>query len=176
LAFGILATLCRMTHAQGVPARIPAALDTTLAGTSIRLPDALHGKLAVLVLGFSRGSQAQVAAWGRRLVIDYAQSATVTYFQMPMLGGAPRLLRGMIEKSMGKDVPENERPHFLPVTEDDQPWRAVVHYNKSTGDDAYVLLVDGTGVVRWQTEGDATSMAYAELKQSLDKALAAGPQ
>jgi hypothetical protein len=37
-----------------------------------------------------------------------------------------------------------------------------------------VLLVDGTGAVRWQTEGEGSDAAYEELKKNL-KSLTAQP-
>jgi hypothetical protein len=55
-----------------------------------------------------------------------------------------------------------ERAHFLPVTQNEAGWLAATHYAKGT--DAYVLLVDGSGVVRWQTQGAVTDANYAELK------------
>jgi len=145
---------------------IPKTQGTTLSGTAVALPDALKGKVGVLVVGFSHASQGQVAAWGKRLTAEYGQSAGVMYFEVPMLAGAPKMLRGMIVKSMGKSVPEAERPHFLPMMEGEAAWRAVAHYDKP--DDAYVLLVDSTGMVHWQTEGDATDSAYAGLKQQVE--------
>jgi hypothetical protein len=147
-------------HAQ---AAIPQAHGTTLAGTAVALPDATKDKVGVLVIGFSHASQVQVAAWGRRLATDYGSSGGVAYFAIPMLAGAPKMLRGMIVKSMGKSVPEAEKPHFLPLTEDDKPWRAIAHYSKP--DDAYVLGVDQAGDVEWQTEGDASDAAYSALRK-----------
>jgi hypothetical protein len=145
---------------------IPKAQGTTLAGTPVTLPDTLKGKLGVLVVGFSHASQGQVEAWGRRLAKDYGQSAEVAYFEIPMLAGAPKMLRGMIVKSMSKSIPEAERPHFLPLMDGEPAWRAATHYSKP--DDAYVLLVTGDGTVEWQTEGDATDAAYAILKQQME--------
>jgi hypothetical protein len=154
-------------RAQDPPAHIPVAHGTTLAGTAVVLPDALKGKPAVLVLGFSHASQGQVESWGKRLGTDFGHSADVNYYEMPMLGDAPKLLRRMIIGSMGSSVPETGRSHFLPLTEDDKPWRTVAHYGKP--DDAYVLVVDGTGAVRWQTQGDATDTAYGAVEKELAK-------
>jgi len=145
---------------------IPKAQGTTLAGAAVTLPDALKGKVGVLVVGFSHASQGQVEAWGRRLAKDYGQSAGVAYFEIPMLAGAPKMLRGMIVKSMSKSVPEGERPHFLPLMEGEPVWRVAAHYSEP--DDAYVLLVNGDGIVEWQTEGDATDAAYATLKRQIE--------
>ena len=157
-------------RAQEPAAHIPEAHGTTLAGTAASLPEAVNGKSGVLVLGFSKVSQRQVAAWGKRLTADYRQSASVVYFQVPMLGGAPRLLRGMIVRQMSGSVPEEERSHFLPLVDNEAAWRTVARYAKP--DDAYVLLVDGEGVIRWQIEGDATDVAYGALKQGLERLLA----
>jgi hypothetical protein len=157
---------------QDQPAKIPVAHGTSLAGTAVVLPDALKGKVGVLVLGFSHGSQQQVTNWGRLITADYGKAPGFAYFEIPMLGGAPKMIRGMMIKSMGSSVPAAERPHFIPLTEDDKPWRAVAHYDKA--DDAYVLLVDGDGMVLWQAQGDATDAAYFALKKKLDGVLAAG--
>ena len=149
----------------GAQTTVPQSKGTTLAGTAIALPDALKGKVGILIVGFSHASQNQVTPWVRLLQADYGKSTYVAYFALPMLGGAPKILRGMIEKSMGKAVPFEERQHFLPITEGEPAWRAVAHYDKP--DNAYVLLVDGTGTIRWQMTGGATDMAYAELKKNL---------
>ena len=122
----------------------PCAHGTTLTGTAVALPDALKGKVGVLVVGFSHASQGQVASWGRLLEADYGKSRTMWRISSCRCSaGAPKMLRGMIVKSMAKSVPEAEKPHFLPLMEDEPAWRAVAHYDKP--DDAYVLLVDGDG-------------------------------
>jgi ATP10 protein len=149
---------------------VPKSQGTTLAGTAVALPDALKGKVGVLVVGFSHASQGQVAAWGRRLAADYGKSQDVMFLEIPMLAGAPKMLRGMIVKSMGKSVPQEERPHFLPMMEGEPAWRAVAHYDKP--DDAYVLIVDETGTVQWQTEGEATDAAYSDFKKNLEAVMA----
>jgi hypothetical protein len=156
------AVLCAGSQAQTT---IPKSQGTTLMGTAVTLPDALQGKVGVLVVGFSHGSQEHVASWGRLLAADYSKAPEVVYFEIPILAGAPKMLRGMIAKSIGKSMPEAERSHLLPLMEGEPAWRSVAHYVKP--DDAYVLLVDVTGTVRWQTEGDATDAAYLEFKKNL---------
>jgi hypothetical protein len=165
----ILGGVLACTGAQAQMA-VPKSHGTTLSGAAVSFPDALKGKFGVLVVGFSHASQEQVASWGRLLEADYGQSPKVTYFEIPMLAGAPKLLRGMIVKSMTKSVPGPERPHFLPMTEGEPAWRAVAHYNKP--DDAYVMIVDENGTVRWQTEGEATDAAYADFKKNLATVMA----
>jgi hypothetical protein len=155
---------------EDAPAHIPEAHGTALDGTAVVLPDALKGKVGVLVVGFSHASQGQVTNWGRLITADYGTTPGLAYYEIPMLGGAPKMLRGMIVKSMAKSVPAAEKPHFLPLTEDDKPWRRVAHYDKA--DDAYIVLVDGDGAVRWQTQGEPSDAAYAGFKKQMDGLLA----
>src|ERR1035441_10166758 len=158
----------------GLPARaqesdrhIPATHGTSLTGTAVALPDALKGKVGVLVVGFSHASQGEVASWGRLLEANYGKSNDVASFELPMVAGEPKMLRGMIVKRMGSSVPWAERQHFVPLMEGEPAWRAVAHYDKPN--DAYVLLVDDEGLVLWQIEGEATDAAWGKLKHRLAK-------
>jgi hypothetical protein len=157
--------------AQDAAVHIPTARGTTLTGRDMALPPSLNGKIGVLVVGFSRLSGDQVANWGRLIEAQYGQSRDLTYFEISMLAGTPKVLRGMIVKQISSTVPGPERAHFVPLTEDDKPWRAVARYDKP--DDAYVLVVDGGGALLWQTEGEATDAAWAEFKAKLNGLLAA---
>ena len=148
--------------------RIPQAKVESLTGAPIALPQVLQGKIGVLVLGFSRGSQQAVTDWGRKLAADYRDSPAVLYYEMPMLAGVPRLMRGLVVRQMRSSVPERAWPRFAPLTEDEKAWRSLAHYTSE--EDAYVLLVDGEGNVRWQTEGPPSDMAYATLKQQISAA------
>jgi len=159
LVLGVEACLPVVAH----QARIPAVKSVSMAGDTVELPDALRGKVGVLVLGFSKGSQGQVTTWGRRLAAEWKDSASVVYYEMPMLAGVPRMLRGMVTRSMKSSIPERAQSRFVPITSDEDAWRALAHYSK--GDDAYVLVVDGEGRVVWQTQGGATDAAFAGVKE-----------
>ena len=161
-------------RAQVPDTHIPAAHGTTLTGTTVALPAALKGKVGVLVLGFSHASQGEVASWGRLLDANYGKSNDVAYFELPMIGGAPKMLRGMIVKKMGSAVPGAEKQHYIPLVEGEPAWRAAAHYDEP--DDAYVMLVDDEGLILWQTEGEATDAAWGELKRRLAKVFGTDPQ
>jgi hypothetical protein len=148
------------------PSTIPTVHATALSGDAVVLPDALRGKAGVLVVGFSKESRDGVTAWSKRLAADYRGSPDVVYYEMAELEGAPRLLRGMILRSIKSSVPERAQPRFIPLLTDEAAWRALAHYNKP--DDPYVLVVDSQGQVRWQMEGSLTDAAYATVKQQVE--------
>lgn len=149
------------------PQRIPDVHTTSFSGDLVDLPAMLSGKLAILILGFSRGSRAQATLWGRRLPTDYFYSPDVLYFEMPVLEAVPRLLRGAILRSIKSEVSALSQPHFAPLTSDEQRWRAIVHYNRP--DDAYVLLVDSSGLIQAQFQGEPTDATYQELKRRVEQ-------
>ncbi len=135
------------------------------------LPEALHGRPGVLILGFSRGSRDAVAGWGRRLAADYRNSPEVMYYEMPVLASVPGIMRGFVVRSMKSSVPQRAQARFVPITDHEAAWRTLVHFGPA--DDPYLLLVDGKGNVVWQTQGQPTDAAYAALKQQV-RALTAG--
>ena len=85
---------------------------------------------------------------------------------MPVLESVPKLIRGMVVRSIKSGVPEAEHAHFLPVFSHEAEWRTIARY--SNVDDAYVLVVDGEGGVRWQTSGKVTDTGFAALQQQVE--------
>ena len=146
--------------------RIPAVHGTTFSNTHVDLPDALHGKVGILVVGFSQGSRDAVTVWGKKLAADYYDSPNVLYYEMPVLASVPKIMRGFVAGRIKSSVSDRGKPHFLPVTDDETQWRELTHY--SAPNDPYILLVDGQGTVRWQTQGPPTDSIYAVLKQTVE--------
>jgi hypothetical protein len=168
-----LSLLCAGLLGAAIPAsaadpnpRIPTVHGATFSDAKVDLPADLQGKVGILVVGFSQGSRDAVTAWGKRLATDYYGSTTVLYYEMPMLASVPRLLRGFVEGRIKASVSDRGRAHFLPLTEDEPAWRALTHY--SAPDDPYIMLVDGEGAIRWQTQGAPADSSYAALKQQVE--------
>jgi len=168
LTLGILFAQWLVLTAAGQIAtvRIPSLQGTTFAGQTVSLPQQLKGGVGVLVLGFSKKSGDVCKGWGQRLAEGYRDSHDVMYFQMPVLESVPKLIRGMVMRSIKSGVPEGVQAHFLPVFSDEAEWRTIARY--SNADDAYVLVVDGEGRVRWQTSGKVTDAGFEALKQQVE--------
>jgi hypothetical protein len=147
--------------------RIPEVHASAFSNEAVNLPEGLKGKVGVLVLGFSRDSREADSAWGKRLAADYRESPTVVYYEMPVLAAVPRMIRGMIVKSMKSSVPASEQARFVVILENEAAWKTVTRFERP--DDAYVLVVDSQGSVVWQTQGAPTDAAYAALKQHVEE-------
>jgi hypothetical protein len=146
--------------------QIPSVHGTTFSDNKVDLPEDLQGKVGILVVGFSQSSRDGVTEWGKKLAVDYADSPNVMYYAMPVLASVPKMMRGMVQGRIKSSVSDRGRPHFLPLIDNEMSWRALAHYNRP--DDAYILLVDGNGRVRWQSQGPPVEATYAELKQQVE--------
>ena len=170
--FFFTAVLASAAALSGTPARaagdtIPALHGVVLTGSVVDLPQALSGKEGVLVIGFSQSSREEVTAWGRRLAWEYRDSNRVIYYEMPVLAGVPKLLRGWVLKKVSEGVPERAKSRCLPVLDHEADWKAAAGYAKD--EDAYILLVDSAGRVTWRTQGPLDDAHFAELKRRLQQ-------
>jgi hypothetical protein len=154
--------------AQTTAVQIPPVHGTTLSGDKVDLPDALKGKVGVLVVGFSHESRDNVAAWGKRIAGDYKGSAGVLYYEMPMLESVPGMLRGFVTKKIAEAVPDAGKSRFVPVADHEKDWKKITGYKG--GDDAYLVVVDSMGMVRWKLQGAASDANEAELKRQVEAA------
>ena len=155
----------QVASAQVSLGRIPAARGTVLSGQDVALPDAFRGKAGVLVVGFSQSSRDEVANWGRRLGTDYFDSPNVAYYELAMLAEVPKFLRGLVTRKIREQVSQHGQMHFLPVGDHEDDWKAAAGYGNPN--DAYVLLVDGSGSVVWRTGGALTGPTYTELQRRI---------
>ena len=141
--------------------QFPRLQEENLDGQQVVLPDAASGKVAVLVLGFSRSSQKPSEAWSKRLFDDFAKNPAFVLYQLPVIEAAPRFVRGMITSGMKKGTPENLRPFFVPVVHNEDQLKNFVGYQDE--DDAYIVVLDRSGKLVYQTHGLTPDQGYPAL-------------
>jgi hypothetical protein len=141
-----------------VPSLFLPSKQKTLADTDIVLPQPGGTQIVILVLGFSHKGGEKCAPWGKRLSSDFQSEAYVTYYQLPVLQGAPSFVRPMILRGMRKDLPAEQQAHFIPILDHEDEWKKLVSF--SAPDDAYILVTDPHGRVAWQTHGPLTDSSY----------------
>ena len=147
---------------------LPRLQETNLAGHEVALPDAAKGKIAILVMGFTRGSKVPTSEWGKKIASDYA-SRGVELYQLPVLEEVPRVIRGMVISGIKNGVPENEREHFVPVLHHESELKKLVGYKEA--DDAYLVILGRDGNIAYQTHGMFSDAAYAQFRTHLDPLL-----
>jgi hypothetical protein len=154
-----------VSHCQTAQA-IPVTETTALSGQPIRLPQDLPS-YALLILGFSEKSSSDSAECGKRLQESLPKLVDAKVFQVPVLEGVPKLVRGFVTRSMKKSVPESLQSTFIPVFDHEAEWKQLTGF--ASPDEAYILLTGLQGRVLWRTRGpcspDKVRTVISELER-----------
>jgi hypothetical protein len=143
-------------------AAIPATTGTSLDGHAVSLPRDLAPRATIFILGFSKHSQDPTTTW-EKAVRSSLSGPGINYFDMPFLEDAPRFVRPMILRGIQKQVPDIVKPHFIPLTTGQAAWKQAAAFSADAPDAAYVLLVDRSGTILWQTHAPYSTAIFDEL-------------
>src|SRR5215472_8113303 len=149
--------------------QFPRLQEENLNGQQVVLPDAASGKVAVFVMGFSKASKTPTEAWAKRTQNDFGKMSGFVLYQMPVLEAVPKMIRGMVISGIKKGVPESERANFVPVLHNEDELKKLVGFGAE--DDAYIVLLDRSGKVTYQTHGSSVDPGYPELKAKVQTLL-----
>src|SRR3954462_13334678 len=132
---------------------LPRLTGHLLTGSEAVLPQALAGKVALIAMGFTYKSRFPVEAWADwyRATID--STTAVTFLEVPMIGGAATLGRWFIDRGMRKGTPAELHDNVITVYGGTGDWKQRLLYSPAHEDDAYLIVVDRNGVVRWLHHG-----------------------
>ncbi len=140
---------------------MPALKGGFLSGREAVLPSVAKGKVALVAMGFSRNSEYTVEAWIKVFRQDFGKDSRITFFEVPMIGGFGRLAKWFIDGSMRKATPKDDLEHVITVYSGTDPWKKGAHLRQP--DDAYLLLLDRDGIIRWTHSGVFDAAVYQEL-------------
>ena len=139
----------------------------TLSGRQIVLPDNAHGQIALLVIGFTKKSSQATRTWGERFKKDFGNDQRYVVYQVALLEDVPRFIRGMVTSGIRRDTPPAEQDHFVTLFNGETDLKRFVAY--SGPDEAYLLLLDAKGEVRWRGHGLFREQDYAALQEAMKK-------
>lgn len=140
---------------------LPALRGKLLSGRKIALPDSSLGSVALLMLGFTYDSRRDVEAWAERFRRDFAADTAVTFFEVPVIGGAGRLVRPFIDRGMRRGTPRDLHDHVITVYRNAGDWKRRVGFSEP--DVAYLLLLDRAGRLIFNARGPFGEDAYRAL-------------
>lgn len=165
----LLSALLLPALALAQPQTMPTISGESLAGSKVVLPEAAKGKVAVLILGFTKASKEPTTAWATRLNSQLGSQPDFGLWQLPVLEDVPRLLRGMVTSGMKKNVPENFRDHFVPIFEREAELKKLVNYRDAN--DAYLIVLDRSSQIVQQLHSASPQAAYAQLGSEIQSLL-----
>lgn len=125
--------------------KLPSVVGTSLAGETVRFPEDLAGKPAVLLVAYRRGTQPDVDLWMAFLKEKHPE---VVFYEVPTITGvAWRAMQGWIDRGMRGGVPEENWPRVVTLYGD------APILKDSLGDcggyTTHVTVLDPGGKVAW---------------------------
>lgn len=157
----------RAQQALRVGDQFPALKGQFLTGRDAVLPHAASGQVALVAIGFTYKSRFPVEAWAEWFRTTIDPKTNVTLFEVPMIGGLASLGRWFIDRGMRKGTPVELHDHVITVYGGTGEWKKRLSYSPAHEDDAYLVVLDREGVVRWLHHGGFDISRSDELKALL---------
>ena len=94
-----------------------------LTGRKAVLPDAAAGKSALVMMGFTYDSRFAVEKWAEHVVREFGANETLTFFEVPVIGGMGRMAKWFIDSGMRKGTPKEMHENVITVYGGTGPWK-----------------------------------------------------
>jgi len=147
--------------------RLPFLQGQFLSGRDAELPLASSGKVAFVAMGFTYKSRVPVEAWGAWYRATIGSRTDVTFFEVPMIGGLATLGRWFIDRGMRNGTPVGLHDSVITVYKGTGEWKKQLAYSAEHEDDAYLIVLDKDGVVKWLHHGGFDQARADELRALL---------
>ncbi len=147
--------------------RLPPLRGQFLTGRDAVLPQAASGKVALVAIGFTYQSRFPVEAWAEWYRTAIGSRTDVMFFEIPMIGGLAKLGRWFIDRGMRNGTPPELHERVITVYAGTGDWKQRLAFSPDHEDDAYLVVLDREGVVRWLHHGVFEQSRAAELRGML---------
>jgi hypothetical protein len=145
----------------------PVLKGQFLTGRDAVLPQAASGTVAVVAIGFTYQSRFPVEAWAEWYRTAIGARTDVVFFEVPVIGGLAKLSRWFIDRGMRNGTPPALHERVITVYGGADEWKQRLAFSPSHEDDAYLVVLDREGVVRWLHRGAFEQAHSVELQAVL---------
>lgn len=149
---------------------LPPLRGEFLTGRPALLPQAASGRVALLVLGFTYDSRFPVEAWTKKFRQEFGKNPELTFYEVPLIGGAARLGKWFINSGMRRGTPPADQGNVITVYGGTDQWKQRVAFRDPNA--AYLILIDQSGKVAWQYAGGFSEELYEALSSAVSGLLA----
>ncbi|MEQ1884767.1 MAG: hypothetical protein ABL967_06870 [Bryobacteraceae bacterium] len=140
---------------------LPELKGEYLSGREAVLPRDAHGKVTLLLLGFSYKSRFAVEEYTKHFRADFDGNAKVTFYEIPMIGGMARLGKWFIDSGMRRGTPKADQENVITVYGGTDVWKKALGVKSEEW--AYLVLLDPEGNIAWRQGGLFAETKYKEL-------------
>lgn len=150
--------------------QLPHLQGEYLSGQRANLPQDSSGRIALLMLGFTYESRFAVEAWAKRFRQDFEKQPSVTFFEIPMIGGLARMGKWFIDSGMRRGTAKTDYGNVITVYGGTDAWKQWAGFKDPNA--PYLVLIDRSGKVVWRHAGDFAEEPYVALSSNVSRLLA----
>jgi hypothetical protein len=140
--------------------RFPDIKTVSLAGDTISIPRDTQGKYTLLCFAFVQKAQSLVDTWTFPILEKYP-SDEIHYYEIPMLAGGYKFVRGFIDGGMKRGVPQNLHRHVATYYGPLNKYKSDL--NMPDSNTVYLFLLDKNGVIIHRDEGAANREKLSKI-------------
>ena len=142
---------------------IPATQAAALDDHTVTLPHDLS-PTTVFIVGFSKKSSDNTTPWEKAVRTQLSTRPGIGFYEIAMLAEVPRFIRGLVVRSLRKEVPDVLKPRFLPLFTDEDAWKRAAAFDPAAPDAPYIVVVDAQGNVKWRTHASFSAKEFGALQ------------
>ncbi len=118
----------------------------------------------LVAMGFTYESRYPVEAWADWYRTALGSRTDVTFFEVPIISGLATLGQWFIDRGMRNGTPVALHQNVITVYGGTGVWKAALDYGPRHEDDAYLIVLDGDGVVKWRHHGMFDDVTAGQLR------------
>jgi len=145
--------------------KFPILKGKALNGDEVEFPKVTKGKVALLSIAFIQSSQSKIDSWTTPLEGTGKLLSTtpgLEYYEIPLMPSHNSFVRFMANNGMRSGIPKAKHSHVVCYYGDQKPYFKALGSTQKT--DAFFLVLDKEGIVRYKQEGFATLQNLAAVK------------
>jgi hypothetical protein len=119
------------------------------------------------MMGITYDSRFDVEKWAEHVRAEYKGNDTVTFFEVPVIGGMGRMAKWFIDSGMRKGTPKELHENVITVYGGVDRWKKAMGFSKAQEHSAYLALLGPDGRVKWLHRGGFSEDALAALKSAI---------
>ena len=146
---------------------LPELKGEYLSGGPALFPHDTRGKAALLAISFTIDGGSAVADWISRYLQDFDHHPRIISYDLAMLGGVAKMGKGVLDSNLRRSMPTASHKHVITGSSGTGAWKKRVGFKSPK--DAYLILIDSNGIVRWTHAGVFDEPRYRELAAEIRK-------
>ncbi len=141
---------------------LPPLSGQTVTGKPLELPKAASGKVAMVIVSFSRSGGRDAQNWAQQISKD---APNLPIFTAIFLESVPRIFRSFAVSGIRSAMPPLMLDRTLLLYQQQSSWQQRLHVTDTSY--ACVLVLDQFGHIRWISSGPFADSTYQRLKKEL---------